>query len=217
MTNVSGDLQPAAPAKFGALKSPGLQNETQPLEKAFPRLMINWGKDLNETLSQVRSDPNKTLLFEISFLDEATNRSLTSLFASFGNIPLIVVLDSTDVIVVIKLLAIGIRACLIKPARWEDLRRAAQAARNGSVFLCDRVQQLMVHWISTACANLHFDSLSDREREIAYLLLIKKSDKEIAQRLSISPGTVHVHLSRVYKKLGIHSRADLVMRLFHLR
>ena len=36
------------------------------------------------------------------------------------------------------------------------------------------------------------------------------SDKEIAEKAAISPSTVAVHNKKIFKKLGVHSRAELI-------
>jgi PAS domain S-box len=54
-------------------------------------------------------------------------------------------------------------------------------------------------------------SLSDRERDIADLLLSDYPYKEIATRLSISLSTARSHVMNVYKKVGIHARDELVL------
>ena len=51
--------------------------------------------------------------------------------------------------------------------------------------------------------------LSPREREIAELLFRGFANKEIAQKLSISYGTVKNHVYSLYAKLGIRSRFEL--------
>lgn len=56
-------------------------------------------------------------------------------------------------------------------------------------------------------------SLSARERQIASLVADGLTDLNIAARLDISEETVGTHLRRVYRKLGIHSRAELVALL----
>jgi DNA-binding CsgD family transcriptional regulator len=58
-------------------------------------------------------------------------------------------------------------------------------------------------------------SLSTRESQIARLVLDDVPEEEIAMRLSISPHTVHAHMGRLYKKLQVHSRHQLVLRFFH--
>lgn len=56
-------------------------------------------------------------------------------------------------------------------------------------------------------------NLSKREIEIALYIAVGKSDKEIAQRLNISPATVAVHNKKIFKKLDIHSRTELVTKV----
>jgi DNA-binding CsgD family transcriptional regulator len=53
------------------------------------------------------------------------------------------------------------------------------------------------------------DALTPQEREIASLAASGLSNKEIAQRLFLSPRTVGAHLYRIFPKLGITSRAAL--------
>ena len=55
--------------------------------------------------------------------------------------------------------------------------------------------------------------LSTREREIAECILEDQREADIADRLSISPHTVHTHLERLYHKLGVTSRLQLAVRL----
>jgi DNA-binding NarL/FixJ family response regulator len=58
--------------------------------------------------------------------------------------------------------------------------------------------------------------LTPAERRIADLAAAGKTNHDIASGLFISPKTVEVHLSRIYRKLGIRSRAELGRRLDQL-
>lgn len=55
--------------------------------------------------------------------------------------------------------------------------------------------------------------LSQREREIAELLLQGKNNKEIASILYLSPNTIKVHASNLYRKLGAANRVQAVQIL----
>ena len=50
------------------------------------------------------------------------------------------------------------------------------------------------------------DGLTTREVEVLRLVAQGLRDTEVAERLIISPRTVHAHLSSIYSKLGITSR-----------
>ena len=54
------------------------------------------------------------------------------------------------------------------------------------------------------------DGLSLREKEIVNLIVLGLSNKEIAQRLYISELTVKTHLQRIYKKLNVSNKIQLI-------
>jgi DNA-binding NarL/FixJ family response regulator len=53
--------------------------------------------------------------------------------------------------------------------------------------------------------------LSEREREILELLAKGLSNKEIGNRIDLSPFTVKNHLARIYTKLRVRSRTAAVI------
>ncbi|MFC9243883.1 ATP-binding protein [Streptomyces sp. NPDC057136] len=64
-----------------------------------------------------------------------------------------------------------------------------------------------------ASGGVAVDSLTEltsREREVAELAAEGLKTRDIAQRLLVSPRTVDAHLTRIYSKLGINTRAALV-------
>lgn len=67
--------------------------------------------------------------------------------------------------------------------------------------------------IAAAGLPLASAGLSRREREIAALLLTDAKECAIAAHLGISPHTVHTHVARLYRKLGVASRLQLAVWL----
>jgi DNA-binding CsgD family transcriptional regulator len=56
--------------------------------------------------------------------------------------------------------------------------------------------------------------LSPRERVIARLVLDDTGEEAMADELGIAAATVHTHLMRLYRKVGVSGRPQLVTRLF---
>ena len=54
--------------------------------------------------------------------------------------------------------------------------------------------------------------LSETEARIVELVAVGRSNKEVASALHLSPKTVEWNLSKIYRKLGIHSRTELAAR-----
>ena len=57
------------------------------------------------------------------------------------------------------------------------------------------------------------DELTETERRVAELAASGLTNREVAAQLFMSPKTVEANLARVYRKLGIRSRAELGARL----
>ena len=51
--------------------------------------------------------------------------------------------------------------------------------------------------------------LTDRERDIARLIISGYSSQAAADKLNISPGTERVHRAKVYAKLNLRSNSEL--------
>ena len=58
-----------------------------------------------------------------------------------------------------------------------------------------------------------FGEMTDREREISVLLAEGLTNRQIADKLYISEGTVKNYISSIYDKTGIHDRVKLVVAL----
>jgi len=55
-------------------------------------------------------------------------------------------------------------------------------------------------------------SLSNREQEILQLITDNLTNKEIAEKLFISPRTVKRHAESIYSKLGVHRRQEAIAK-----
>lgn len=94
----------------------------------------------------------------------------------------------------------------------EQLRRALELATIcGAAPLADHAQtELLATGARPRRISLSGpESLTPSERRIAGMAAQGMTNREIAQALFVTPKTVQVHLSSVYRKLGISSRAQL--------
>lgn len=65
------------------------------------------------------------------------------------------------------------------------------------------------HWSYADRPATGWESLTDTEREVADLVAGGLTNRQVAARMFVSPHTVHAHLGRIFRKLGIASRVEL--------
>ncbi|HEX2329457.1 MAG TPA: response regulator transcription factor [Candidatus Angelobacter sp.] len=112
------------------------------------------------------------------------------------------------------LLSAGARGYLLKSDVAGQLVTAVETvARHKPYFtseIAERVVEGFLRVNTTKQAESEAGVLTGREREIVQLLAESKSNKEIAEVLSISVKTVQTHRATIMRKLGIGSIVDLV-------
>ena len=101
----------------------------------------------------------------------------------------------------------GARAYLLKDTKGPDLIKAIRSVYAGQRVLPPEIAMRLADRIPRS-------ELSPRELEILKLISEGKANKEIAQLLSISDGTVRVHASNIFAKLGCNDRAQAVSEAF---
>jgi DNA-binding CsgD family transcriptional regulator len=62
-------------------------------------------------------------------------------------------------------------------------------------------------------APVGVSGITAAEARVAELVAAGRNNREVAGELFMSPKTVEAHLSRIYRKLGIRSRAELAHKL----
>lgn len=68
-----------------------------------------------------------------------------------------------------------------------------------------------VHRRSTPATGTGLKSLTGRERELADLIVRRKTNAEIAATLFLSKKTVETHVSNIFRKMKVNSRAELAL------
>jgi len=104
-------------------------------------------------------------------------------------------------------LAAGAQGYLLKDAAPDELARGVRAVVAGGAALEPGVAARLLERMNEPDRS---GGLSEREREVLRLLVDGASNKGIAQRLSLSENTVKAHISHIFDKLGVQSRAEAV-------
>jgi two-component system, NarL family, response regulator NreC len=116
---------------------------------------------------------------------------------------------------IIRALAAGARAYLLKDATDEDLLPAIHAVAAGKPFFSPAVTAVLVEdYLRQLQARGLTDSyhlLTDREKQVLQLLAEGRSNKEAASLLDLSLSTVETHRANLMQKLNLHNTAEIVL------
>ena len=103
-------------------------------------------------------------------------------------------------------LAAGAQGYLLKDATPDELARAVRALMGGGAALEPGVAARLLGRMSEGEA----EELSARELEVLRLLVAGASNKSVAAQLGLSENTVKSHISHIFGKLNVQSRAEAV-------
>lgn len=116
---------------------------------------------------------------------------------------------------IIRALAAGARAYLLKSATDEDLIPAVRAVAVGKPFFSPAVASVLVEdyirQLQQRGLTDSYDLLTDREKEVLQLLAEGRSNKEVAALLDLGLSTVETHRANLMQKLSLHNTAEIVL------
>ena len=107
----------------------------------------------------------------------------------------------------------GADGYLLKDSGKDAILGAVGQLMNGISVLDPKVMQRLTTLMNKNEEIILYDEMTGREREIASLLAEGLTNKQIADKLYISEGTVKNYISSIYDKTGIHDRVKLVVAL----
>jgi len=130
----------------------------------------------------------------------------------------ILLMDKPSQDIVTEAMRAGAKGVFLRNSPVEMLLRCIRVVRDGQVWISNadlrRIIDVFSTWTPVRVHNATGqDVLSNREREIVSLVVQGLSNREIAQEAHLSEHTVKNYLLRIFDKLGVSSRAELIVRV----
>jgi DNA-binding NarL/FixJ family response regulator len=138
---------------------------------------------------------------------EAT-RQLLAASPHIGVLVLSMVSDDDSVFAAMQA---GARGYLLKGARKAEILRAVRAVASGEAIFDAAIASRLINYFATPPATATpFPQLTTREVEILRLLTQHLTNPEIADRLGLTTKTIRNHVSNIFSKLQVASRAEAI-------
>jgi DNA-binding NarL/FixJ family response regulator len=193
--------------------------DDHPVVRAGMRALVEGQEDLSvvgeasdahsaeQLVAAVRPD---VVLMDLNLGSGPGGAEVTARLRALPEPPHVLVLTTYDTEAdIISAIDAGASGYLLKDAPPDDLFRAIRGTARGEVILAPAIAARLV--------KRSGPTLNDREVEILGLLATGRSNREMARQLFVSEATVKSHLSHIYTKLEVDTRAAAVARAIEQR
>ena len=192
----------------------------QALEKSKELLVVECVSDPLQLDSAIAKQHPDVLLASVHLKRLAEDRflELSNILAEYPGLACVVLLDSNDSEVVVdafRARAKGVFVCTER--NTEMLQRCIRCVVEGQIW-ADATQ---MNYIVSALPSAHqrdlvakrkiSNILSPREEQVVFQLAEGLTNREIAARLELSENTVKNYVFRIFEKLGLPNRVEVVL------
>lgn len=105
----------------------------------------------------------------------------------------------------------GADGYLLKDAPFDQVIEAIRSVARGENVIHPSMTKKLLNLHQQKKPEEDENALTEREKEVLQCLVEGLSNKEIADKLFISDKTVKIHVSKIFKKLNVKSRSQVVI------
>jgi DNA-binding NarL/FixJ family response regulator len=164
-----------------------------------------------EALSSLRKSPAEVVLMDLGLPDQSGVEVIAQVSATPGA-PLIMahtVFEDRDT--VLQAIKAGASSYVLKGCAPRELVEALHELKAGGAPMSPRIARAVLKELQGGKPP-EPDPLSPRERQLLKLVDEGLTYKQIAERLTVSPHTVHAHIKNIYEALQAKSRGEALAR-----
>jgi DNA-binding NarL/FixJ family response regulator len=178
--------------------------------------VVGEAADGAEAIAQTQQVRPDILLLDLAMPRMPGLETLRELAAQRSEVRVILLTAAVENRQMVEALQIGARGVVMKEAATLTLLKAMRAVMAGQFWVgrepvTDLTQYLKAHAVGQQNVKAKSYGLTRREIEILSTIVSGLSNKEIAQKFSLSEDTVKHHLTNIFDKLGVTSRLELAL------
>jgi two-component system invasion response regulator UvrY len=162
-----------------------------------------------ELMDVLQGSPCDALILDISLPGSNGLEVLRDLAAQRPSLPVLILSMHPEDQFAIRALRLGAAGYLPKDSPMSELIGALRKVASGGKYVSSRQAEMLAGEFRRG-SKPALERLSDRELQVMLKLAAGEGIKEIANGLCLSSSTIGSHRSRILRKLGLRSNADLV-------
>lgn len=182
--------------------------------------VIGMARDGVEALELLKGQECQLALVDLNMKGMGGIELISHLKQEYPAIKILVLTTFYDDQNITQAIANGADGYLLKDSGKDAILGAISQIMGGQNVIDHKVMQRLAQLMSGAAKRKQlednaklFEDMTDREKEVCTFLARGFTNKQIAEELYISEGTVKNYMSSIYDKTGIHDRAKLIIAL----
>jgi len=92
----------------------------------------------------------------------------------------------------------------------EQLKKAISVIHHGQIWIDNAKLKVILHGVDVRNSTLTAEKLSNKENRIVELVAEGYKNREIASKLFLSEQTIKSHLGRIFRKMHVKNRSQLI-------
>lgn len=158
------------------------------------------------------------VILDLGLADASGLSVLDRMVEACGDTPILVVSGESDPDLIDSAFALGARGFVSKNASGPALRVAVDSVIQGELYVPAEVLRVRPSPVPTLASAIDFpressptSGLTPRQEDVLRLVAKGLANKEIADELGMSPATVRVHVTALFKTLGVENRTQAAL------
>jgi two-component system nitrate/nitrite response regulator NarP len=168
---------------------------------------------VEEAITKIDAERPDLAMLDVTMHDGGGLRVLRYLRLHYPNVPAMFLTVHIDPEQTIEAMRLGIKGIALKDSDPDIIIEGMNAVLAGGKWFASGVTEPALQYsIEKPTGNVRSDDLlTKRELEMVELVCLGLRNRQIADRCDLTEGTVKIHLNSIYRKLGVASRAELIV------
>ena len=162
-----------------------------------------------EVLTLVRAERWNAVILDISLPGAKGLELLGEVHKERPELPVLILTVHSEDQYAVRAIKAGAAGFLTKESAPEKLIEAVRKVASGGRYVSAELAETLASFLAGETAGAPHQRLSDREFEILKMLASGKTVSQVARELSLSVKTVSTHRTRILKKMGMKTNAEL--------
>jgi two-component system invasion response regulator UvrY len=171
---------------------------------------ISEAPNSREVMKLVRGADWDIVLLDAAMSGKGGLRVLKAIRSMRPRLPVLMLSTWPDDQLALRAIANGASGYLIKNCNPDQLTAAVEKLTNGGRYVSDSVATELLFNVGQGRDEHPHKRLSDREFEIMLMIAAGKSLSRIAEELGLSVKTVSTYRTRMLRKMGMYTNAELI-------